>query len=95
MNRSDAIPFVSFWCDDAGAAGEFTPQNVQALTDQLGSARLVGWQCGFEPLFVAVYSYLPGCKVCADEAEELARDYLLERGWFTDPTADNSADYIL
>lgn len=53
---------------------------------------LVGWQCGFEPLFVAVHSYLD-VRLDDDEAIELATDYLVERGWFaSEPT---EPDYII
>jgi hypothetical protein len=45
------------------------------------NARLVGWQCGFEPLFVAVWSYLD-VRLDDCEAEEIATDFLIERGWF-------------
>ena len=44
---------------------------------------LVGWQCGFEPLFVAVHSYLD-VRLDADEAIEMATEYLEELGWFCD-----------
>lgn len=55
---------------------------------------LIGWQCGFEPLFVAVGSYLPNCYVGADEAEELAADYLTERDWFGEGAPARDADYV-
>lgn len=55
-------------------------------------ATLVGWQCGYEPLFVAVWSYLGGV-VPEDEAEAIAADYLEEIGWFTD--GPEPADYVL
>jgi hypothetical protein len=74
------------------------------VTDDLGErdhkeivpshARLVGWQCGFEPMFVAVWSYLPGVTLDADEAEAIAVDLLLEKGWFADPER-TTADWVL
>jgi len=55
---------------------------------------LVGWQCGFEPLFVAVHSYLD-VGLDDDEAADMAREYLEERGWFADSAADHEPDYII
>lgn len=87
MKRSEALKHVGHAIDDAMAVrtGEPIPEH----------ARLVGWQCGFEPMFVAVWSYL-GVRLSDDEAEDIAREYLLERGWFSDPDADdNFADYVI
>lgn len=86
MNRVDAIPYVSFYLDDALA--------VRAAGDMPENARLVGWQCGFEPMFVAVWSYL-GIRLAADVAEDIARDYLIERKWFADCDSPPAADYVL
>ena len=41
------------------------------------SARLIGWQCGFEPMFVAVWSYFGTTeghvnRLSDDEAVEIA-----------------------
>lgn len=83
MRRADALPFVSLAVDDA-----LSPRDPR---DAPTNARLVGWQCGFEPLFVAVWSYLD-VELDDDEAEEIATDYLRERHWFTD---DRPADYII
>lgn len=85
MNRTEALKYVGHALDDALAVrtGEPIPTH----------ARLVGWQCDFEPMFVAVWSYLPDSKLSDDEAEEIAADYLAEIGWFVnEPT---SADYIV
>lgn len=88
MKRTEALLFVSYFVDDTGnarraCAGDLPP-----------GCALVGWQCGFEPLFVAVGSYLPNCYVGADEAEELAADYLAEIDWFGDGAAARDADYV-
>ena len=53
---------------------------------------LVGWQCGFEPLFVAVHSFLD-IELSYEECEELAIDYLKEIGWFSAHT--RQADYLI
>jgi hypothetical protein len=60
------------------------------------NARLVGWQCGYAPLFVAVWSYL-GSDALPDlaEAEELATDLLQEKRWFADNDNPPAADYSL
>jgi hypothetical protein len=96
MTREMALPYVSFVVDDAGLGRELGDDPhaiVREAGDQFGYAsKLVGWQCGFEPLFVAVHSYLD-VELDDDDAEEMARDYLAERGWFAgEPT---EADYII
>jgi hypothetical protein len=87
VNREQAIPYVSFAVDDA-----LSPRNPAEAPP---NARLVGWQCGFEPLFVAVWSYLPGIRLDDADAEDIARDYLQERKWFTDNDNPPDADYII
>ena len=85
ISREDALQYVHVCIDDAMA--------VQSLDSMPADARLVGWQCGFEPLFVAVWSYLPGLKLDDDEAAEIATDYLAEIKWFSgEPT---EPDYII
>lgn len=89
MKRERALTYVSVIIDDA--------LNVTPITNsnQIPKhARLVGWQCGFEPYFVAVYSYL-GVKLDDEEAEEIAIDWLREKQWFTDKNMAQDADYIL
>jgi hypothetical protein len=86
MTREQALPYVSFAVDDAMSERDAT--NVPPY------ARLVGWQCGFEPLFVAVWSYLSDKPLDVAEAEELAADYLLERKWFSGDDA-TPADYVI
>lgn len=86
LTRDMALPYVSYVLDDALSADH-------TLADIRLDARLVGWQCGFEPLFVAVQSYISGVVLDESEAEEIAADYLDEIGWFTDEVRD--ADYII
>jgi hypothetical protein len=90
MTREQALPYISHYLDDA--------LSVREPKDMPDNARLVGWQCGFEPLFVAVWSYLGDTQGNPDrlddaDAEEIARDYLIERNWFSGEPKD--ADYIL
>ncbi len=88
MKRADAIPYISFAVDSALAPRE--------ISEMPANARLVGWQCGFEPLFVAVWSMFDGVKLDDDVAEEIAHDLLVERGWFgTDSKDSKPADYVL
>jgi hypothetical protein len=113
MKRPDAIPYVSFVVDDAGngrSIGEDQHAIIRTGGDDSLPSRLrkgfeyasvlIGWRCGnLVPLFVAVHSYLD-VRLDDDEAEEMARDYLIERGWFSDNTVhevtgDNAADYII
>lgn len=89
MNRSSALAYVSYVADDALSFESLSDENRVVL----GNAVLVGWQCGFEPLFVAVHSYL-GCELTDDEAVEIATDGLKEIGWFTDNNI-TEPDYIL
>jgi hypothetical protein len=82
--KKDFMPYVAYALDDAGA--------VRRPTDAPNNARLVAWSCGFEPLAVLVWSYLPGVTLGADEAEEIAAEYLRERGWFGED--ERAADYV-
>jgi hypothetical protein len=87
MTRDQALPYVSYCIDDA-----LSPRSCKDIP---ANARLVGWQCGFEPLFVAVWSYL-NVRLDEDEAAEIAFDYLHEIGWFENMDADNiEPDYII
>ena len=94
MTREQALPYVSFVVDDAGSGREIGA-DMHATTRESGHeyrSVLVGWQCGFEPLFVAVHSYLD-VELDDQEAEEMAQEYLAERNWFAgDPT---EADYVI
>jgi hypothetical protein len=83
MTRDMALPYVSYCLDDA--------LSERDIADMPANARLVGWQCGFEPLFVAVWSYLD-VRLDADEAEEIATDFLAERNWFGEV---RPADYVI
>lgn len=87
MNRTTAIQYIAHCLDDALA--------VRQLAEMPNNARLIGYQCGYEPLFIAVWSYLPGITLNVDEAEEIARDYLTELGWFADCENPPSAEYTL
>ncbi len=79
------LPYVSHVIDDALSADH-------TVADVDDRAVLVGWQCGFEPLFVAVIGSTCDTRgrrdrVDADLAVELATDYLTERKWFSgEPT---------
>ena len=86
IERERAIPYVGYHVDNAQST------DVKSITDQ---TRLVGWQCGFEPMFVAVHNYLPECKCDDEEAEELATDLLTEIGWFGLDEQPREPDYIL
>lgn len=81
MNRADALPYVSFVIDDSLAGRRL---GADPHAEVKAHSWLIGWQCGFEPLFVAVHSYLPGVRLSCDDACDLAQDYLEERGWFGD-----------
>lgn len=80
ITREQAIPYVGYVLDDA--------LSPHPLAEMLPNATLVGWQCGFEPMFVAVQSYLPDTLIDQSDAEEIATDYLVEIGWFSDKPTD-------
>lgn len=88
MNRQQAIPYIDYCVDDAGAE--------RRVVDMPDNACLVGWQCGAEPMFVAVWSYLGGW-LEDDEAVDLATDLLREKDWFHGARDRNGTepDYIL
>ncbi len=90
MTRAQALPYVSYIADDAGSFRKPTGDPA----DDIAQAVLVGWQCGFEPLFVACKSYLPGVRLDAEEAAELALDGLVEIDWFNG-LSGRVPDYII
>jgi hypothetical protein len=85
MTRETAVPYIAYCVDDALAERDVKDPPT---------ARLVGWQCGTEPLFVAVWSYLgPECEPDMAEAAEIATDLLVEKKWFAgEPT---EPDFII
>jgi hypothetical protein len=100
MTREQAYNYISYCVDDA-----LSPRTIDEMPPD---ARLIGWQCGFEPMFVAVWSHLADTqgnhnRLDDDEAENIAIDYLEERNWFApgtsnderDDNSSTSADYIL
>lgn len=89
--------YVSYVADDAGA-GRKLGADPHAIIREVGdnyryASKLVGWQCGFEPLFVAVHSCLD-VALADDEAENLAAEYLDEIGWFGE-SGRCDADYVV
>lgn len=94
--RKQALEYVAYVVDDAGSAQEAQPETLDLVRER-GSqfaypSKLVGWQCGFEPLFVAVHSYLD-VELTDDEAIEIASDFLAERGWFAGEPKE--PDYVI
>lgn len=68
--------------------------SIAELTgEKLESAIFVVYQCGFEPMAVAVVSYMPNVKITEEEAEEIAKDFLIEKNWFSGEPRD--ADYFV
>ena len=82
---SKAIQHIGYYIDDAQCNERFM------LTK---NTVLVGWQCGFEPMFVACHSYLDDAKLTSDDAVEMAIELLIELDWFggSEPT---EPDYVL
>ena len=85
MKIEDAIPYLR-------TEGVDNAQAFRNAADRPANARLVGWQCGSEPMFVAVWSYL-GDRLEDIEAVELAIDLLAEKKWFAG--AITQPDYVL
>ena len=84
--REEMLKYVGHHVDDAMSNEE---------KEIAENTRLVGFQCGFEPMVVAVHSYLPDCSCDDGEAEELAIDSLEEKGWFDGSTREHDADFII
>jgi hypothetical protein len=91
ITKADLLPYVSFAVNDALAADLAAGEVLKRIP--IERIRFVGWQCGFEPLVVLVYSYLPGCSIDDEEASDLARDLLTERKWFAGEPTD--PDFVL
>jgi hypothetical protein len=95
LTREQAREYISFCVDDA--------LNERSIDDMPDNARLVGWQCGYEPFIVAVWSYLSDTAGNRDrvddvDAEEIAIDLLVERAWFTTMGVDGDPpppDFII
>lgn len=85
MNREQAIPYLR----DEGVDNAMA---FRKASDRPANARLIGWQCGNEPMFVAVWCYL-GTRLDDDEAIELVVDYLCDKKWFSGPPTQ--PDYVL
>lgn len=85
MTREQVLPYIAFVLDEA--------LRTHPVSEMLPNATLVGWQCGFEPMFVAVQSYLPDTTVDELDAVDIATDYLSEIGWFADEPTE--PDYVL
>jgi hypothetical protein len=84
MTAADVIPYVSFVMD--------TALSLDHNKSEIGSGTiLVGWQCGFEPLFIAVLASYT--RPDEEEAAEIATDYLIERQWFAEEATE--PDYII
>lgn len=83
------LPYVGYCVDDT-----LSERRIDEIPTDRRLVRLVVWQCGFEPMAVAVWSYLPDVRLDANDAEEIAADLLSEKEWFG---ADGAApaDYVI
>lgn len=95
MNRSDAIPHVTYVVDDAGSGRRLGADITAVIRNADGSSYssqliynqpryasvLIGWDNyrSDTPLFVAVHSYLD-VRLTDDEATSLALDYVGKLG---------------
>jgi len=85
IQKADLWQYVGWAVDDT--------LNPRDPGEAPSNARLVAWQCGFEPAVVAVWSYLDN-ELETWVAEEIAMDYLLEIGWLDDED-DREPDYVM
>jgi hypothetical protein len=89
QNREQALKYVSHVIDEHGKK---LPANVHDNKNSI----LVGWQCGFEPLYVAIQnedgSPFPKGYISEGDAEDIAKEYLEKLGWFDGEPKD--CDYI-
>lgn len=106
ISFDEAVEYVGYVVDDAGSAGPLYSDRFKVVRhgnpakrldggddqEPCYRSRLIGWQCGAEPMFVSVHSYLD-VRIDTDEAIALATDYLDEIGWFSDGPTD--PDYII
>lgn len=95
MKREDAIPYVSYVCDDALCCRELGADPHAIIRDRTKHrypSRIIGWQCGFEPMFVAVHSHLD-VELDDEEAIEITTDFLKEIGWFAN--GQTEPDFIM
>lgn len=88
ITRTQARNYVGYCVDDS-----LNRRSMVDIPDPDTNVRYVGWQCGFEPMFVAVWSYLPNLRINDDDAAELAVGLLAEIGWFSGEP--NEPDFIL
>lgn len=85
MTREQAIRYIGYCIDDA--------LSIRSVEEMPANARLVGWQCGFEPMFVAVWSYIEGVRLDDLDAEEIAISLLEDKNWFAGSATE--PDYVL
>lgn len=96
MTRDQAKPYVSYIVDDSGNGRKLNDDPhaviIEQNTEFQHASKLIGWQCGFEPLFIAVHSYL-NVTINDADAEDMAAEYLEDIGWFSNGRKD--CDYII
>ena len=75
--RNAVEKYIGYKVDDALNGEQWTDQGAEedTVTDR---DWLLGWQCGFEPVFVVCRSYLPDVTLDRSDAIEYAIDYLKE-----------------
>ena len=95
----DALPYVAKIVDTALSVQDCIGSDAGQMLEGK-KCKLVGWQCGFEPHFIAVVDAYD-CEVDDDEAEEIAVDYLEEKNWFVvddmgyPDKRDRTPDYVI
>lgn len=99
MNREEAKRYVEYVVDDSGNGRKIGTDSHAVIReinpDIKYPSKLVGWNFPIYsrsyPVVIAVHSYLD-IELSNQEAEELARDYLAEIGFFK--KGSFPADYI-
>jgi hypothetical protein len=65
---------------------------MESGVNHVHASVLVGWQRGYEPIFVAVYSYLD-FELTDSEAVKYATEYLAKIGWIMEEGTE--PDYVI
>ena len=93
--HAEYLEYVSYVVDDSGngRAGNKSDPHLpgnELNPDAKHRPVLIVYQCGFEPMVVAVYSYLD-VVIYEGDAEDMANEYLIEIDWLK----SGSCDYIV
>ena len=85
-NRKQALKYVGHVITENGKKLPESSLNPK-------TAILVGWQCGFEPMYVAIQDEDGDVLSLSDiDAEDIAKEYLTKINWFSDDADDEGSE---